>query len=137
MKKLTAIFGVLTLLCAVADLIHGQHNGDVHRMWIHIPEFIFFFCFLFLLEIWAFNIVTREANLNRWLTVTCLSFFTGIFSFILFALSGGSLHGDGGPISFTFLLFGSIASAVFPISLIGFLVAAISRKSRGVVILDK
>ena|ERR1700760_715803 len=97
MAKLTGVFGVLALACAVFDLIHGPHNGDIHRMWIHIPEFIFFFGFLCLLEVWAFKVIIKEVNANRWLVVTCFSFVSGILGLILFALAGGSFHGDGGP----------------------------------------
>jgi hypothetical protein len=97
MAELTGIFGVLALICAVIDLIHSPHNGDAHRMLIHIPEFIFFFGFLCLLEIWTFKTIIRQVNANRWLVVTVFAFFSGLLGLIFFGLAGGSFHGDGGP----------------------------------------
>lgn len=137
MVKLVGLFGVLALGLAIADLIHGPHNGDVHRYFIHIAEFIFFFGFLCLLEIWAFRTVTRRYNLNRWLTATYLSLFTGVVSLILFGLSGGSFHGDGGPIATSFLLLWAMGLIVLPLSFVGFVVVLISRKRNGVPILDR
>jgi|SRR5215469_4020168 len=137
MAKLTGLVGVCALVFAIMDLIHGPHNGDAHRYYIHIAEFIFFFGFLCLLEIWAFRVITTEANLNRWLLTTCFSLFSLFVGLILFALAGGSFHGDGGPIASSFLVISTIGEIVFPISLIGFVVVAISRKRNGDPILDK
>jgi hypothetical protein len=137
MVKLVGFFAVLALGLAIADLVHGPHNGDVHRYFIHIAEFIFFFGFLCLLEIWAFKTATRGHNLNRWLTATYLSLFTSVVSLILFGLSGGSFHGDGGPIASSFLLLWVMGSIVLPLSFVGFVVVLISRKRRGMPILDR
>src|SRR6266566_7378305 len=104
MAKYTGILGSLALIFAVTDLVHGQHNGDAHRFFIHIAEFISFFGLLCLLEIWAFRVITREVSVNRWLVITCFSFLTSLLSLILFGLSGGSFHGDSGPIALSFLL---------------------------------
>jgi hypothetical protein len=136
MAKLTGILGVCALVFAIVDLIHGPHNGDRHRFFIHIAELIAFFGFLCPLETWAFRTVTRKANLNRWLVITCLSIFTFVLSLILFGISGGSFHGDGGPIASSFLLLWAIGSVVLPVSFVGFVVVAISRKRKGVPILD-
>jgi hypothetical protein len=136
MAKLTGIFGVLALLCTVVDLIHGQHNGDAHRMWIHIPEFIFFFGLLCLLEVWTFKTIIKEVNVNRWLLVTCFSFFSCLLGLVLFGMSGGSFHGDGGPISLSFLLLCTIGAAALPLSLIAFVAVAIFNKRNGIPILD-
>lgn len=136
MAKLTGILGLCTLVFAIMDLIHGPDNGDRHRFFIHVAEFIFFFGFLCLLETWAFRTITRKANLNRWLVITCLSVLTCVLSLILFGISGGSFHGDGGPIAFSFLLLWMIGSVVLPLSFIGFVVVAISRKRKGVPIFE-
>ena len=105
-------------------------------MWIHIPECIFFFGFLCLLEVWAFKVIIKEVNANRWLVVTCFSFVSGILGLILFALAGGSFHGDGGPISLSFLAISAIAEILFPISLIAFVIVAISNRRKDIPILD-
>jgi hypothetical protein len=137
MAKFTGILGSLALIFGFVDLIHGPHNGDAHRFFIHIAEFISFSGFLCILEIWAFRVITRELNLNRWLLVTCLSLLTCVLSLILFGLAGGSFHGDGGPIAFSFLLFYAIGATVVPVSFIVFVVVAISRKRNGVPMFDK
>jgi apolipoprotein N-acyltransferase len=69
--------------------------------------------------------------------ITCLSFLTCVLSLILFGISGGSFHRDGGPIAFSFLLLWAIGLVVLPVSFLGFVVVAISRKRDGVPILDK
>lgn len=137
MTKLTGIRGVCALVFAIIDLIHGPHNGDAHRIIIHIVEFISFFGFLCLLELWAFKAIPKRFNLNHWLVITYLSFLTFVLSLILFGISGGSFHGDGGPIASSFLLLWAIGSVVLPVSFVGFVVVAISRKRDGVPILDK
>jgi hypothetical protein len=137
MAKLTGIFGVLALLCAVIDLIHGQHNGDAHRMWIHIPEFTFFFGLLCLLVVWTYKTIVKELNINRWLLVTCFSFFSCLLGLVLFAMAGGSFHGDGGPIAFGFLLFYGIGVIALPISFIGFIVVAILNRRKGIPMLNQ
>ena len=137
MAKLTGILGVCALVFAIIDLVHGPHNGDAHRIVIHIVEFISFFGFLCLLELWAFKAIPKRFNLNRWLVITYLSFLTCVLSLILFGISGGSFHGDGGPIATSFLLLWAIGSVVLPVSFVGFVVVAISRKRDGVPILDK
>jgi len=134
--KFIGVLGSLALIFAVTDLVHGPHNGDAHRFFIHIAEFIFFFGFLCLLEAWAFRIIIREFNVNRWLVVTFLSLLTGVLSLILFGFSGGSFHGDGGPISLSFLLLWTIGSTIFPISFIGFVIVAISHWRKGIPIFD-
>jgi hypothetical protein len=137
MAKLIGILGACALALAIMDLVHGPHNGDRHRFFIHVAEFVFFFGFLCFLQAWAFRTVTTRANLNRWLVMTCLSILTCVLSLILFAVSGGSFHGDGGPTAFSFLLLWTIGSVLAPISFVGFVVVAISRKRKGTLILDK
>jgi hypothetical protein len=135
MAKLTSILGTCALLLAIADIIHGQNNGDIHRQYIHVVEFTLFLGFLSSLEVWAFKALTRKIHLNRWLIVTLLSLLNVASAFLLFAMSGGSFHGDGGPIAFSFLLVYAIASLALPISLIGFFINAIMRKNAGFSIL--
>jgi hypothetical protein len=137
MAKLVGIFGVLALCLAIVDIIHGQHNGDAHRTYIHAAEFVFFFAFLCLLEICIYKLVTKDTNISRWLVISLLSLITAIASLILFGLAGGSFHGDGGPIAFSLLLFWTIASTTFPISFIGFVIVSIIRIRRHVPILEK
>jgi hypothetical protein len=137
MAKLTGILGVLAFIFGVADLVHGPHNGDSHRYIIHIAEFISFFSFLCLLEIWAFRAIAKEFRVNRWLAIACLSFSSSVLGLILFGLSGGSFHGDGGPIAISFLLLFTIGSVVSPISFIVFVVIAISHWRQGTPIFDK
>jgi hypothetical protein len=67
MAKLTGILAVCALVFAIIDLVHGPDNGDAHRFVIHIVEFISFFGFLCLLELWAFKAIPKGFNLNRWL----------------------------------------------------------------------
>jgi hypothetical protein len=137
MAKLTGILGSLALIFAVTDLIHGPHNGDAHRFLIHIAEFISFFGFLCLLEIWAFRVIARELNVNRWLVVMCLSLLSCVLGLVFFGLAGGSFHGDGGPIAFSFLILSGIGEVVLPISLIVFVVVAISHRRQGIPIFNK
>jgi hypothetical protein len=137
MKKFVGILGLLSLIFGIADLVHGQHNGDTHRLYIHIVEFIFFFAFLCLLQIWAFRAMTSKWNINRWLIVILSSIVTGILGLILFALSGGSFHGDGGPIATTFLVMSLIGDLGLPIGVVGFLVNAIIRKNAGFPVLAR
>ena len=75
--------------------------------------------------------------MNRWLVITCFSFLTSLLSLILFGLSGGSFHGDGGPIALSFLLLWTIGSTVFPISFIVFVNVAIAHWRQGIPILDR
>jgi hypothetical protein len=137
MAILTGILGICALVFAIIDLVHGPHNGDAHRIVIHIVEFISFFGFLCLLELWAFKAIPSRFNLNRWLAITFLSVLTCVLSMILFGISGGSFHGDGGPIASSFLLLWAVGLVVLPVSFLGFVVVAISRKRDGVPILDK
>jgi hypothetical protein len=137
MAKFTGILGFFALIFAVVDLIHGPHNGDAHRYFIHVAEFIFFFGFLCLLEIWAFRVIAKESDVNSWLAVTCISLFSCVLSLIFFGLAGGSFHGDGGPIAFSFLLLSTIGAVVLPISFIVFVVVAISHWRQGLPIFDK
>jgi hypothetical protein len=137
MAKLTGILGLCALIFGIADLVHGPHNGDSHRYIIHIAEFISFFSFLCLLEIWAFRAIAKEFRVNRWLAIACLSFSSSVLGLILFGLSGGSFHGDGGPIAISFLLLFTIGSVVSPISFIVFVVIAISHWRQGSPIFDK
>jgi hypothetical protein len=128
MKKAIALVGMFTVIFAVADLIHGQHNGDSHRFYIHIAEFVSFIGLLCLVEIQAFRRMTKKAGLGRWLAVVCLSFVSCLVGFILFALAGGSAHGDGGPLAVSFAVIGCIGMIGIPISVIGFLVAISIRR---------
>jgi hypothetical protein len=137
MVKLTGILGFLALIFAVTDLIHGPHNGDAHRFFIHVAEFISFLGFLCLLEIWAFRVIAKEFKVNRWLAIACLSLLSSVLSLVLFGLAGGSFHGDGGPIALSFLLLWVVGAAVLPISFIVFVVIAISHWRQGIPIFDK
>jgi hypothetical protein len=74
---------------------------------------------------------------NRWLAIACLSLLSSVLGLILFGLSGGSFHGDGGPIAASFLLLSAIGSVVSPISFIIFVVIAISHWRQGTPIFDK
>lgn len=138
MKKLTVALGTSTLLFALTDLIHGQHNGDVHRFYIHLAEFASFLGFISLLEIQAFRLslfeieasrlTAEKTGLSRWLAGLGISFASSLLGFILFGLSGGSAHGDGGPLAAVFILMGCIGTIGIPICLIGSFVAIIKRK---------
>ena len=130
MQKLTGILAACALACAIIDLIHGPHNGDAHRVAIHAVEFVSFFGFLCLVQVLAFRAIVKEFDRNRWLALTFLSFLTCVLSLILFVVSGGSFHGDGGPIAFSFLVFWTIGTVALPVSLIGLLIDAILRKRR-------
>jgi hypothetical protein len=138
MAKAVGIFGVLALCLAIADIIHGQHNGDAYRIYIFTftAEFVSFFGFLCLLEILAFRIATKKFNTNRWLIATILSVLSCAIGFILFGLAGG-VHGVDGPITFGFLVLAIVGQFAILITFIGFLVVAISRKRRGMSILEK
>ena len=137
MAKFIGMLGALSLIFAVIDLIHGPHNGDAHRFYIHIAEFIFFFGFLCLLQIWAFRTMTSKWNINRWLIVILSSIVTGILALILFGLSGGSFHGDGGPIASSFLMMSVIGEIGLLIGLVGFLINAVMRKNAGYSVLSR
>ena len=128
MKRLTLALGSSALIFALADLIHGQHNGDSHRFYIHIAEFVLFFGFLSLLEIQAFKLMTQKYRLGRWLAGVCLSLASFLAGFTLFAIAGGSAHGDGGPLAVVFALIGCMGTLEIPISMTGFFVAMIMRK---------
>jgi hypothetical protein len=131
MWKLAGILSILTAILMAADFIHGPHNGDIYRTYIHVPEFIDFCSLLCLLEILAFRKVTLKFNLNRWLTLIPFAILSGIASLILFGLSGGSFHGDGGPITTSFLALSTIAEIGVPVALVGFCVSALLRKNAG------
>jgi hypothetical protein len=137
MKILLSVFGLLALGLAIADLIHGPHNGDVHRTYIHVPEFICFFGFLCLLEILAFHTAIRELDTSPWLIAMYFSICSSFLGFVLFDLVGGSPHGDGGPIAFSFLLLATIGLAAIPISFISFTLVAIIRKRKSAIVLEK
>ncbi len=119
------------LIFALADLIHGRHNGDVHRFYIHVAEFVSFIGFLCLLEIQAFKLLTKKVGLGRWLAGVCLSLASFVAGFALFGLSGGSAHGDGGPLAVGFGLIGCIGIIGLAVSIVGFLVAATMRRLKG------
>jgi hypothetical protein len=137
MTKLLGTLGLLALIFGVADLIHGPHNGDAHRYFIHAAEFISFFSFLCLLEVWIFRRVSREYRIDSWLAIMFLSLLSCLLGFLLFGLSGGSFHGDGGPIAVSFLLLGLIGGTMLPISFIVFVVTAISHWRKGSPIFHK
>jgi hypothetical protein len=131
MKKWTVALGTSALIFALADLIHGQHNGDVHRFYIHIAEFLSFFGFLSLLEVQAFRLMTEKVGLGHWLAGLFLSLLSLFAGFALFALSGGSMHGDGGPLAWGFYLIWCIGTIGTPVTIIGFIVSLIMRKLNG------
>ena len=137
LPKSASVLGALALVLAIADIIHGPHNGDMHRKYIHVPEFMCFFGFLCLLEILAFRTATREFSTNRWLVAAYLSLLSCVLGFIFFGLAGGSFHGDGGPIATSFFLLASIGEFALPVSFVALIVVAITRKRKGVPILDK
>jgi hypothetical protein len=132
MAKLIGIFGLLAAGFAIADLIHGPHNGDSHRFYIHICEFTSFLALLCLLEILAFGMMANNLNSNRWFIVTGQSLATAVVGVIFFGLFGGSFHGDGGPISTSFLTMAMIGYTVFPIALFGSIVVLVGRFKRKV-----
>ena len=127
MKYLIAGFGVLAFAFAIADLVHGQHNGDGHRYYIHLAEFCFFFGFLLLLKIKTFRRMIGKLSFEPWLAALILSIVSLLAGFGLAAGAGGSLHGDGGPLSASFALIGAIATVTLPISLFGAVVHARDR----------
>ncbi len=131
MKTWTISFGVSALIFAVADLVHGQHNGDVHRFYIHIAEFLSFVCFLGLLEILAFRKAMERFGLDRWLAGFCISIVSFLAGFALFGISGGSAHGDGGPLAVGFALTGCLGLIGIPVSIVGFIVTITMRKRKG------
>ena len=137
MAKLTGILGVGALFFAIIDMIHGPHNGDAHRTVIHTIEFIFFFGFLCLSEFWAIKAMPKRFNLNRWMVMTLLSFLTWWLSLFLWGISAAGSHGDGGPITLSFLLLWAIGWVALPVSFVGFVVDAILRKCNGVPVLTK
>jgi|GEM_PF-3816947 len=137
MVKLAGALGLLTALLAIADLIHGPNNGDIHRTYIHVPEFIFAFTFLGLTGFLLFRVFSDEIDLNRWIILFFFSIVFGLVNFVLFAMSGGSFHGDGGPIATSFGAMGAIAEIGLPVALIGFVVSAIVRKNAGFPILTR
>jgi len=129
MKPLTIAVGTFALMLALADLIHGQHNGDIHRYYIHIAEFIAFLGFLTVLEIQTFRFMQKK--FDGWFSAFYLSLVSFIVGFAVFGLAGGSVHGDGGPIAASFALTGWFGMIGMPISLLGFLVALFMRKRNG------
>jgi hypothetical protein len=131
MKALTIVLGTSALLLALADLIHGQHNGDIHRYYIHVAEFVAFLGFLGVLEIQAFKLIEKKLASNRWLASVYLSLASCLVGFAVFGLAGGGVHGDGGPIAVSFALIGLIGTIGVPISILGFLVALFMRKRNG------
>ena len=131
MKPAIITLGVFALTFALADLIHGQHNGDMHRFYIHVAEFVAFCGFLSLLAIQAFRLMTVMLDLNRWLASFYVSTASFLVGFILFGLAGGGAHGDGGPLAVSFALVGCIGAIGLPISIIGFLVVLLMRRRRG------
>ena len=137
MIKIAGSLGIIALIFASADLIHGQHIDGTARTFIHTVEFISFFPALCLLGVGTFNAAVSELNLNRWLVAIFFPFGFGVLGLILFALSGGSFHGDGGPIAVSFLVLSVMGEIALPISLIGFIVIAISRKHNGGPVLHK
>src|SRR5215475_10069098 len=128
MAKFTGILGISALIFWAMDMIHGPHNGDAHRAIIHVAEFICFFGFLCLLEIGAFRIVTKQTRTSPWLAVTYLSLASCFLGLALFGLSGGSLHGDGGPIAASFLTLATIGFVAIPANFIVFVVVSIMKK---------
>ena len=137
MIKIVDGLGIITLIFAIADIIHSQHTPGAARTFIHTVEFLSFLPALCLLAAWSFRWAAKEFNTNSWLVAIFFSVGFGVLGLILFGLSGGSFHGDGGPISVSFLILSAIAEVTFPISLIGFIIVAISRKRSGVPVLHR
>lgn len=131
MKKLTVALGISALVFAIADVLHGQHNGDSRRFYIHVAEFVCFFGFLSLLEVLAFSLLRQKMGLGRWLAGICISLASLLAGFTLFALSGGSMHGDGGPLALSFGLICCIGAIALPITMVGLLASVIMRKLNG------
>lgn len=109
MDRWTIALGGSAFILALADVIHGQHNGDVHRVYIHRAEFVFFVSFLCLLVAQTFRLFRSKTGLSRWGAAFWLALASCFAGFILFGLAGGSPHGDGGPIAVGFGLFGFLA----------------------------
>lgn len=120
--------GTLVLIFATVDLIHGQHNGDAHRFYIHIAEFVTLLAFLSLLEIKTFTLMRTKFRLSLWSAFICLSAASLLVGFTLFGLAGGSAHGDGGPMAVGFAIIGCLGAIGLPIGTIGLLVQLILRK---------
>ena len=129
MAKIAGVLGLIALIFAIIDIVHGQHTPGTSRTFIHVVEFISFFPALCLLEVWAFRAAVEELNMNCWLVASFFSTGSCVF--------GLSFHGDGGPISVSFLVLSAMGEIALPISLIGFIVVAISRKRNGIPVSQK
>jgi hypothetical protein len=103
----------------------------VHRFYIHVAELVALLGFLSLLEIQAFRLMKKKFELERWLACFYVSTVSFLVGFTLFALAGGSAHGDGGPLAVSFAIAGFFGAIGLPISIIGFLVVLLMRRRRG------
>ena len=130
MKPSMIVFGISALILAIVDLIHGQHNGDAHRIYIHVAEFVALLAFLSLLEIQTFMLMRRKFGLNRWLACFYVSAASFLIGFALFGLAGGSAHGDGGPVAVSFAIAGCLGAIGSLISIVGFVVVLVLRRLR-------
>ncbi|WP_089410305.1 hypothetical protein [Granulicella rosea] len=127
MRKLIIFAGTAALFSALIDVIHGQHNGDVHRTYIHVAELVLFLLFLTALALQGRRQAMSRFDLGGWAASLCISLASIVLGFALFGLSGGSAHGDGGAISVAFGIFGILGIAGVPISLVGWLIARFNR----------
>lgn len=137
MKRLLVVMGFLSCALAATDAIHGPNNGDIHRTYIHVPEFICFLVFLCLLEAFAFRYARNRLRWNSWLVLMPFAVLAGVVNMVLFAASGGGVCGDGGPIAAVFITLSAVAEATAVVSLIGFIVSVVDRKSAGFPILRR
>lgn len=130
MKKAIVLLVMSVALSALVDLIHGQHNGDIHRTYIHAVEFVLLLLLLSALTLQAYETLTRKLEMSGWAAASFLSSASLVVGFSIFGLSGGSVHGDGGPIATGFGITGFIGMLGLPVTLVGWLVALLLRRHR-------
>ena len=128
-KKVTALLATSAILSALVDVIHGQHNGDVHRTYIHAVELVSILLLLSAFTLQAHRKLTGKPGLSGWAAALCLTFALLISGFAMFGLSGGRVPGAGGPIAVAFGIIGCIGMLGLPVCLIGWLVALLIRRS--------
>lgn len=137
MKLLSYLTGGLSCALVVADQIHGHHNGDIHRTYIHVSEFACCLLFLLLAATTTFRWIRKWINVNPWLLLIPFTLISGIAAMVLFATSGGGFHGDGGPIASAFLAYAAIAEAAVLVALLGFGIDAVIRRNAGFPVLRR
>lgn len=78
------MLGTSALLSALIHVLHGQHNGDVHRTYIHAVELALFVSFLTTLAMQAYKQLRRKLELSSWPASLSLSVASVILGFALF-----------------------------------------------------